>query len=83
MKVVTVPTDVLMEMIRMQLEKGGKANLTVTGSSMLPMLRPYLDSVILAPANRELLPGDIGLYQTENGNYILHRVIRVENETRR
>lgn len=79
MKVVTVPTDALMEMIRLQLEKGGKANLTVTGSSMLPMLREHIDSVILAPAERELKPGDIALYQSNSG-YILHRVIRTEKE---
>ena len=77
MKMVTVPTAALMEMIRLQLEKGGRANLTVTGSSMLPMLRQHTDSVILAPAKGKLLPGDIALYQDDGGNYILHRVIRV------
>lgn len=81
MRVMTVPTDSLMEMILFQLEKGGKANLTVTGSSMLPMLRENWDSVILAPACRELKPGDIALYQNENGSYILHRVIRVRKES--
>lgn len=77
MRIITVPTDSLMEMTFFQLEKGGKANLTVTGSSMLPMLREHWDSVVLVPADRELIPGDIALYRNNFGNYILHRVIRV------
>lgn len=77
MRMITVPTDSLMEMILLQLEKGGKANLTVTGSSMLPMLREHWDSVVLIPADRELIPGDIALYRSNAGSYILHRVIRV------
>lgn len=80
MRVKTVPTESLMEMIRLQLEMGGRANLTVTGSSMLPMLRENWDSVILAPAHRELVPGDIALYRSGKGSYILHRVIRVEKD---
>lgn len=77
MRMITVPTDSLIKMILLQLEKGGKANLTITGSSMLPMLREHLDSVTLVPANRELIPGDIALYRSSAGSYILHRVIRV------
>ena len=80
MKVITVPTEALMEMILLQLEKGGKANLTVTGSSMLPMLRQGYDSVILAPADKGIKPGDIALYKNKHG-YILHRVIRLGKES--
>lgn len=80
MRVKTVPTESLMEIIRLQLEAGGRANLTVTGSSMLPMLRENWDSVILVPADRELIPGDIALYRNADERYILHRVIRVEKE---
>lgn len=76
MRVITVPTEVLMEMVLLQLEKGGKANLTVTGSSMLPMLREHQDSVTLVPLKEDLKPGDIALYRSENGKYILHRLIR-------
>ena len=77
MRMITVPTEELMEVIRLQLEQGGKANMSVTGSSMLPMLREHLDSVILAPCEGTLKSGDVALYRTEDGKYILHRIIRV------
>lgn len=76
MRMITIPTDSLMEMICLQLEKGGKANLTVTGSSMLPMLRQNYDSVSLEIADRPLKVGEIALYRNDRGKYILHRVIR-------
>lgn len=77
---ITVPTDSLMEMICLQLEKGGKASLTVTGTSMLPMLRQNYDSVLLVTADRPLKAGEIALYRNSNGKYILHRVICVTPE---
>lgn len=81
MRVIKIPTDALIKTVLFQLENGGKANLTVTGSSMLPMLREHFDAVVLSPANRELAPGEIGLYRKENGEYILHRVIRTEKNS--
>jgi len=77
---VQVPMEELMKVIRLQLETAGRANLTVTGCSMLPMLRQYRDSVILAPVSGSLKPGDIALYQREDGRFVLHRVIRVTAE---
>lgn len=69
-----------MRLVLLQLENGGKANLTVTGFSMMPLLRNLRDSVWLIPAPEVLKPGDIALYQRDNGQYILHRVIRVTKD---
>lgn len=80
MKAVRVPMESLMEVIRLQLASGEKANLTVTGCSMLPMLREYRDSVQLEPVTGALKPGDIAFYRRDNGAYVLHRVIRVTPE---
>ena len=77
MHAVRVPMESLIEVILLQLEKGGKANLTITGSSMMPMLQEYRDSVLLVSTQEALRPGDIALYQRDNGSYILHRVIRL------
>ena len=66
----------LIEVILLQLETAGKADLTVTGCSMRPMLRQYKDSVQLRPVAGELQPGDIALYRRDDGQYVLHRVIR-------
>lgn len=76
MQTVTVPMESLAEIIQLQLDNGGKATLTVTGSSMLPMLRNRRDSVVLIPPSRQK-KGDIVLFRRENGRYILHRIISV------
>lgn len=75
MQTVEIPMEELVKIIRLQLETAGRANLTVTGCSMLPMLRQHRDSVILAPISDRLKPGDIALFQREDGRYVLHRVI--------
>ncbi len=80
MKTVRVPMESLIEVILLQLKNGEKANLTVTGYSMLPMLRQYRDTVQLMPIDGMLRPGDIALYRRDNGRYILHRVIRLTEE---
>ena len=46
------------------------------GKSMLPMLCEGRDSVVLSKAQR-IKKYDIILYQRENGQYILHRVVKV------
>ena len=69
-----------MQVISLQLETAGKANLTVTGYSMLPMLKQFRDAVQLEPITGQLEAGDIALYRRDNGNYILHRVIRLTPE---
>lgn len=66
-----------MKLIQLQLETAGRANLTVTGYSMLPMLVQYRDSVILAPVSGRLKAGDVALFQRDDGSYVLHRVIAV------
>lgn len=80
MQTVVIPMESLAEVILLQLQNGGKANLTVTGSSMMPMLRHRKDSVFLVPVAHRQKPGDIILYLRDNGQYILHRIIRLAGE---
>ena len=76
MQTITVPMEALAEVVRLQLENGGRANLTVTGNSMYPMLKSHRDSVtLIPPAN--LRKGDVVLFQRSSGAYILHRIIAV------
>ena len=44
---------------------------------MLPMLREGIDSVVISPLPEKLRKYDLPLYQRENGQYILHRVVEV------
>ncbi len=61
------------------LKNGGEVTFTVTGSSMLPMLRHKVDTVtLIAPCGR-LKKRDIPFYK--NGEkYILHRIIKVNEK---
>lgn len=72
---VTVPMESLAEVIELQLQRGGRANLTVTGSSMMPLFRNRQDSVILRRVEGRQEKGEIILYRRDNGQYVLHRII--------
>lgn len=75
-----IPMEELSELIMLQLENGGRAKLTVTGVSMMPMLRSRRDTVDLIPVTEKRKAGDIILYRRENGQFVLHRIIRVTED---
>ena len=66
-----------MPLIREELSAGRSVRFSPSGSSMLPMLREGIDSVVLSPLPEQLKKYDLPLYRRTNGQYILHRVIRV------
>lgn len=74
-KTVKLPMEQLIQVVQLQLSESGKASLIVTGGSMLPMLRPIKDRVLLAPPEK-YAKGDIILYRRENGQYVLHRILQ-------
>jgi len=56
--------------------------LTVTGNSMNPLLTHKRDSVVLTSCNKfNLKRGDIPLYRRSNGQYVLHRIIKVNKNS--
>jgi len=70
-----LPMEQLVQLVLLQLEQGGVAYLTVTGWSMRPFLRDQKDRVRLVPVEK-LRSGDIILYHRDNGQYVLHRILR-------
>ena len=64
----------LSPLIKELVAQGGSVELTVTGSSMEPMLHHGESRVRLTRA-KELKRGDLALYRRENGQYVLHRII--------
>ncbi len=70
-----VRLEQLMPLIREQLAAGKQVKFAPKGTSMLPMLRQGIDSVILSPPPERLRKYDLPLYQRENGQYVLHRVV--------
>lgn len=69
--------DELIPLIEEQLEHGQSVRFAPKGTSMLPMLRQGIDSVVLSPLPEQLRKYDLPLYRRKNGQYILHRVVGV------
>lgn len=65
--------------IREIIGAGGNVKLTVTGQSMMPTLIEHRDSVILTKPGK-LKKSDIVLYQRTNGEYVLHRIVKVTKD---
>ena len=70
----------LMPTIRERLEQGNTVRFMPRGTSMLPMLRQGVDSVVLSAAPDKLKKYDLPLYQRLDGKYILHRIVDMGDE---
>lgn len=66
------------ETIEELLSSGGEIVLTVTGTSMVPFLRPERDAVTIERAD-SFKKGDIVLYVRPNEAFVLHRIVAVED----
>lgn len=60
------------------IESGGEFTFTPNGISMLPLIRPGVDSVVLVKAN-SVKVGDAVFYQRDNGQFVLHRIVKLKN----
>jgi len=76
-KELPVQLDTMMPLIRERLAEGQNVRFSPRGTSMLPMLRQGVDSVVLSPLPEKLKKYDLPLYQRENGHYVLHRIVDV------
>lgn len=66
-----------MPLIKERLADGQSVKFGPRGTSMLPMLRQGIDTVELSPISRGLKKYDLPLYQRDNGQYVLHRIVSV------
>ena len=64
-----------------QLNMGKSVSFTPNGNSMLPLIKPRVDTVVIKKAPDKLKKYDLPLYRREDGSFVLHRVIGVENGT--
>ena len=67
--------EAVIDIIKEKLDSGGTVTFTPNGTSRLPMLRDGEDVVVLKKPSGRLHLFDVPLYQRENGQYVLHRVI--------
>ena len=65
------------ELMLETLQSGGEVTFTVTGVSMLPMLRDGLDRVVLVQPQGRLHKHDVAFYRRRDGQFVLHRVMCV------
>ena len=69
--------EYLMPVFRERLSAGQSVRFMPQGTSMLPMIRQGIDSVVISALPEKLKKYDIPLYQRENGQYVLHRIVEV------
>jgi len=74
-----VATEMYLSCMKGILETGKSLSIPITGGSMSPFLLQGRDRVQLAPVQRLPQKGDIALFQREDGQFILHRICRVES----
>lgn len=72
--------DAVIDIIKEKLDSGGTVTFTPNGTSMLPMLRDGEDVVVLKKPTGRLHLFDVPLYQRENGQYVLHRIIDFQRD---
>lgn len=74
----TISNEFFMPAIKELIDSGKNVKLTITGTSMLPLLRHEIDMVELGAFSGTLRIGDIVLIKQENGAYVLHRTITID-----
>ena len=73
----TVDTQAYVEMLRSLVEEGHEVSMMISGSSMSPFLIHHRDMIYFRQPDRALRRGDMVFYQRENGQYVMHRILRV------
>ena len=69
----------LVPIIKEVTSSGGEFCLYTRGTSMLPTIKEGVHSVMLASPDG-IRVGDVILYERENGQYVLHRLIRIKGD---
>lgn len=63
---------------RTELEKHGKIIYTNVGDSMMPLIKQGRDVLIIEKNNGRLKKYDVPLYRRDSGQYVLHRILKVQ-----
>lgn len=63
------------------IRRDGKYIFTPVGTSMLPLLRQRRDTVLVEDSFGIFKKNDVVLYKRKSGEYILHRILKIENDS--
>ena len=66
----------LMPLIRERIAAGESVRFSPRGTSMLPLLRQGVDTVVLSPLPEKLKKYDLPFYQRKDGQFVLHRIVK-------
>lgn len=69
------------DMIREVLASDGEFRIYPSGTSMQPLIREGRDSVVLVQPQFPLSADEIILYRRSNGQYVLHRIKEVQEDS--
>ena len=75
-----VDTKEYISMLKGLTEEGHLVSLLVSGWSMTPFLAHERDTVYFKKPDRPLKIGDIVFYERDNGQYVLHRIVRAHRQ---
>lgn len=70
-----VKLEELYPVMREVLESGGEFSFITRGTSMKPLLRDGVDTIVLIKAPKKLKKFDIPLYRRTDGSFVLHRIV--------
>lgn len=76
---INLPMSEMVGLIEEVISGAGEFRLYPRGTSMLPLIRQGKDSVILVKPGL-LSIGDIILYKRKNGQFVLHRIVKMNGE---
>ena len=74
------PMKEIVPLIEETVKQDGTFRLITAGTSMKPLLRDRMDTVVLTKAHFPLKRYDIPLYRRAGGQYVLHRVMKCEKD---
>lgn len=63
-----------------QLVENGRLLYTNRGDSMMPLIKQDRDLLVIVPAKGRLKKYDVPLYKRDNGQYVLHRILKVRDD---
>lgn len=74
-----VQSDVVIAELRRFIDEGKSVILPVSGRSMLPFIVGGKDRVEFFPLKDELQKGDVVMAEVDEGYYVVHRVMRIDD----
>lgn len=73
-----ISTQAYVSALKELVEQGGEANMIIWGTSMNPFLVHNRDRIFFSAPSRPLRRGDMVFYRRQNGDYVMHRICRVQ-----